>query len=102
MKYFVISDNNDTLIGLRLAGIEGEVCRTGPEGDAAIERVCANPEIGILLVTEKLAALCQEKLSPLKMDGAPPLIVEIPDRNSQGRTGDSITRYIQEAIGVKL
>ena len=31
-----------------------------------------------------------------------PLVVEIPDRHSAGRAPDSITRYIREAIGVKL
>lgn len=31
-----------------------------------------------------------------------PLVVEIPDRHSTGRSSDSITRYIREAHGVKL
>ena len=29
-------------------------------------------------------------------------IVEIPDRHGNGRTKDSITKYVQDAIGVKL
>ena len=36
------------------------------------------------------------------MRGHRPLVVEIPDRHSTGRASDSITRYIREAIGVKL
>lgn len=102
MKYFVIADNNDTHTGMRLAGIEGEVCRTPEEARAAIDRATADPEIGILLITERLAAQCEDKLTPMKMNLRTPLVVEIPDRNSQGRTSDSITRYIQDAIGVKL
>ena len=102
MKYFVIADNNDTHVGMRLAGIEGVVCRTAEEARAAIDTAAADPEIGILLITEQLAAQCEDKLAPMKMNLRTPLVVEIPDRNSHGRTSDSITRYIQEAIGVKL
>lgn len=102
MKYFVIADNNDTHVGMRLAGIEGVVCRTEEAARAAIDQAVADPEIGILLITERLAKQCEDKIAPLKMTLLRPLVVEIPDRDSKGRTSDSITRYIQDAIGVKL
>ena len=92
MKYFVITDSTDTQVGLRLAGIEGVVVREEP----------ADPDIAVLLITEKLAALCQDLIAPLKLTAQRPLVVEIPDRHSAGRAPDSITRYIREAIGVKL
>ena len=38
----------------------------------------------------------------MKLSAHRPLVLEIPDRHSVGRASDSITRYIQEAIGVKL
>ena len=57
--------------------------------------------IGILLVTERLAEQCADQLAPRKMEGRTPLVVEIPDRHGS-RAQDSITRYIREAIGVKL
>ena len=38
----------------------------------------------------------------LKLNRKQPLIVEIPDRHGNGRTKDSITKYVQDAIGVKL
>ncbi len=101
MKYFVISDNADTLVGLRLAGIPGVRVSTQEETLAAIDAALADPEIGILLITEALAALCEEKLAPLKLSAQVPLVVEIPDRHGS-RNKDSITRYIREAIGVKL
>lgn len=101
MRYFVISDNTDTQVGLRLAGIEGVVARSREEGLSAIETALADPTIGILLVTESLAEKCSDKLAPLKLSGRTPLVVEIPDRHGT-RNKDAITRYIQEAIGVKL
>lgn len=102
MQYFLISDNVDTQMGMRMAGIRGVIVHTREETAAAIDKAAADPEIGILLITEPLAALCQDKLAPLKADRRTPLVVEIPKRGSPGHAADSITRYIQEAIGVKL
>lgn len=101
MRYFVISDNTDTHVGLRLAGIEGVVARSREEGLAAIDHALSDPTIGILLITEGLAEQCADKLSPLKMGGRTPLIVEIPDRHGTRNKG-AISRYIREAIGIKL
>ena len=38
----------------------------------------------------------------LKLNISRPLIVEIPDRHGNGRAKDSISRYVREAIGVKI
>ena len=102
MRFFVISDNSDAMNGLRLAGIEGTVARSEADLRNALEMAAQQPDIAVLLITEKLAALCQDLIAPLKLTAQRPLVVEIPDRHSAGRAPDSITRYIREAIGVKL
>lgn len=102
MKYFVVTDSIDTQVGLRLAGIEGVVAREEADAREAIRDAVHDPEIGVLLITEHLAALCADLIGPMKMTRHAPLIVEIPDRHSAGRAPDSITRYIREAIGVKI
>ena len=102
MKYFVITDSTDTQVGLRLAGIEGVAVREESQVRSAVEAAAADPEIAVLLITEKLAALCGDLIIPMKQSAQRPLVVEIPDRHSAGRSPDSITRYIREAIGVKL
>ena len=102
MRYFLITDNVDTRSGMRLAGIECELTSTRQETIAAINRAVADESIGVLLVTEKLARLCPDILNNLKLNLERPLVVEIPDRHGTGRSPDSITRYIREAIGVKL
>lgn len=78
MKYFVITDSTDTQVGLRLAGIEGVVVREEPLVRAAIQTAAADPDIAVLLITEKLAALCQDLIAPLKLTAQRPLVVEIP------------------------
>lgn len=102
MKLFVISDNTDTKMGLRICGIEGVVVNDEPSFRAEVEKCLSDSEIGILLVTEKLVKLAPEYINGLKLGRSLPLIVEIPDRHGAGRTKDAISSYISEAIGVKL
>lgn len=102
MQMFVISDNNDTYMGLRLTGVDGVVVHTEQEVSEAIEKVLANPEIGILLLTEKLVDLCPDKIAELKRTITTPLLVEIPDRHGSGRNENAIAEYIRYAIGIKI
>ena len=41
MKYFLISDNVDTLAGMRLVGVRGVVVHEEDEVRAALEKACA-------------------------------------------------------------
>lgn len=102
MKYFLIADQTDTLTGMRLAGIEGIRATERREVQEALAGCMADPSIGVVLITEKLSSLCPDLIYDLKLKSTRTLVVEIPDRHGTGRTPDSITRYIREAIGVKL
>ena len=53
MKMYLISDNVDTLTGMRLAGVEGCVVHERTELREALENAIANKEVGIILLTEK-------------------------------------------------
>lgn len=102
MRFYLISDNVDTLAGMRLTGIEGVVVHGKDEVEKALRDAMENPDIGIVLVTEKLVALAPGLVYDLKLNRRTPLIVEIPDRHGSGRSKDSITRYVRDAIGVKI
>jgi V/A-type H+-transporting ATPase subunit F len=102
MRYFLISDNHDTLVGMRLAGIEGVIVHDQESVRNAINHALADPTIGILLISEKCASLTPDLIRELKLSVKTPLLVEIPDRHGTGRTPDSITRYIRESIGIKV
>ena len=102
MQFYVISDNHDTLAGLRLAGIDGVVAHTVAEVKSALDTCRVDESIGIVLITERLVALCPDMIYDLKLSARRPLIVEIPDRHAAGRTKDSISRYVRDAIGVKI
>ena len=102
MKYFLISDNVDTLAGMRLVGVDGVVVHEEEEVREALDRACADPEIGLVLVTDKLIAKCASLVFSYKLGRTRPLIVEMPDRHSDTTPGDSIKRYISEVVGVKI
>ena len=102
MKFYLISDNVDTLMGKRLAGIEGVVVHKDEEVIKELEKAMDMPDVVIILMSETLVALCPELIYDIKLKRKQPLIVEIPDRHGNGRTKDSITKYVQDAIGVKL
>ena len=102
MKYFLISDNVDTLAGMRLVGVRGVVVHEPEEMNQALEKACADPEIGLVLITDKLVAKCADVVFAYKLNRKRPLIVEMPDRHSDTNPRDSIRHYISEAVGVKI
>ena len=59
MKFYLLSDNIDTKMGMRLAGIEGVVLHEAEEVQKELLRVMDDPEIGVVLMTNRLINLCQ-------------------------------------------
>lgn len=102
MKMFLISDNRDTYTGMRLAGVEGVVVHERQEVEEAAHQALADPEIGIILVTEILGKKFSDLWDEIKQNRRLPLLVEIPDRHGSGRKANFITDYVSEAIGLKL
>lgn len=101
MKFFLISDNTDAMIGMRLAGIEAQKVSTPKEAEKAFSEVLKNEEIGILLITQGVDKLCPGTVKALKQSNRP-LLVTIPDGTENNSGRDSITEYIREAIGIKI
>lgn len=102
MRFYLISDNIDTQMGMRLAGIDGVVVHEQQEVQKALQQAMDTDDIAVVLMTERLVQLCPDLVYDLKLNRQRPLIVEIPDRHGNGRTKDSITKYVRDAIGVKI
>lgn len=102
MKMYLISDNIDTQIGMRLAGIEGCVAHSAEHITEEIKKAVSDPEIGILILTEKAGDTVKEYLNKLKLEVHTPLIIEIPDRHGSRDIANSINSLVQESIGLKL
>lgn len=102
MKFFVISDNSDTCMGMRLAGMEGVVLHQREEVLERLRTLMEDPEIGAILITEKLMGECFDVIGPLKLSHKRPLIAEIPDRHGSDHIASTLERYVSEAVGIKL
>lgn len=100
MKLYLISDNIDTQMGLRLAGIDGVVVHGEEETGEALEAAMERRDIGIILMTPVAMSKCEELVRKYKLERATPLITEIPDRHGNSDVTASISRYLKEAVGV--
>lgn len=101
MKIFLITDNHDAEIGMRLAGAACTLIHNETEALAAMEAVQADESVGLLLITPHVKAMCGERIAELQR-GNRPLVVCIPDGDSKDTGDESITAYIRDAIGIKI
>lgn len=102
MRFYLISDNTDTLMGMRLAGIEGRLAHTEQEVEGELEKAAADSEVAVVLMTKTLVDMCRDKVYKMKLECARPLIVEIPDRHAGSDITDTISKYVADAVGIKL
>lgn len=102
MKFYLISDNVDTLMGMRLAGIEGVIAHEKDEVIDRLETAMKDNDVAIILMTKPLIDLCRERVYELKLNCPKPLIVEITDRHGTSEVAKTISGYVNEAIGLKI
>ena len=73
MKYFLISDNVDTMAGMALVGVRGVVVHEPEEMNQALEKACADPEIGRAAAAQDhhvdLADVFAHGVIPFHLDG---------------------------------
>lgn len=99
MKMFVISDNTDTQMGLRIAGIEGVVVHELEELQQALTQALSDESIGVLLLTTKLYDMDREHFLDLKLSLKRPLIVEISDRHRSHEIQSMLDETISKIVG---
>lgn len=102
MKSYLISDNSDTLVGMRMVGIKGELVKDKKSAESLLDSLVKDKEIGIILITEKAASLIPGEINFVKQKMHQPLIIEIPDRHGSIKDDDYITGYVRDSIGIKI
>jgi len=101
MKFFCVADE-DTVRGFRLAGVEGEAVATAAEADQAIRRAAQRPDLGVLIVTDTVAAEVRELVDDVRMNRDRPLIVEIPGPQGPMPGRKTLRQLVQEAVGIRI
>ena len=102
MQFYLISDNVDTLMGMRLVGIDGVIAHEKGDVKKALENAVADRDVAIILITDKLVKLCDNIIYDMKLKIKSPLIVEIPDRHATSDITTTISRYVSESVGLKI
>jgi V/A-type H+-transporting ATPase subunit F len=101
MKIASLCDN-DTAVGLRLAGVKELFIPDGNEKELWF-KVSERDDIGILLITEKIVEELDKYLKDFRIRNNIPIIIEIPDK--KGRiTGhvDFVSHLIKKAVGIEV
>ncbi len=101
MKFFVIGDE-DTVLGFSLAGAKGIVVRDAAGARRALEEALEDRDIGIIIITERLAALIRPEVDAYFYNTDHPLIVEIPDRLGPLPDRISVKEVVQTAVGIRM
>ena len=101
MKFYCIADE-DTVRGFRLAGIDGQAVSDAREAEAALKEAARRPGLGILIVTDVVAADVREQVDAIRMTEARPLIVEIPGPGGPMPGRKTLRRFVQEAVGIRI
>ena len=101
MRMFLLSSDDDTLTGFRLAGVEGTLVESEESLKTAFLNARNDETVGIVLVTRSISAaypgtILEEK----KRAGL--LITEIPDMKNPTAGTDSITAYVRDAVGIQV
>jgi len=101
MKFYVIGDR-ETVLGFRLAGIEGAVATDRATAAPALRDAASKADIGVVLITERTAAEIREDVDARLYGEGFPLVLEIPDGAGPAADRTRIEDIVRRAIGVEL
>ncbi len=101
MKFYCLADE-DTVRGFRLAGVDGEVVETADQAAGALRRATAEPGLGILVLTQRVALSIREQVDSVRMEHDRPLLVEIPGPEGPLPEHKSLRQLVRSAVGICL
>ena len=101
MRYFIIGDE-DTVLGFGLVGVHGQSARNSEEAQRAFNLALEDKDVGIIIITERVAELIRPLVDRYVFTQSFPLIVEIPDRHGPLAGKPGIREMANQAIGIKL
>ncbi len=103
MKISVLGDR-DTVVGFQLAGVkDAHVAEEPKKALEALKALIKDKDIGMIIMSERLADKLREELKRLSEGRVAPLIVEIPDKKGPiEKRVDPIKELVKRAVGVEI
>ncbi len=100
MNFFCIADKSSSL-GFRFSGLETREVSGRSDALEALEVALAMENVGVIVVTERVADFIREEVDKLTYGQSLPLILEVPSRG-QLRKKKSLGEFLKQAIGVSI
>ncbi len=101
MRFFCIGDE-DTVRGFALAGVDGEAVATPEQAAVALGRAVARAELGVVVITDRVAAGIRRQVEAHRLTRERPILVEIPGPGGVLPGRKSLRELVQEAVGMRL
>ena len=101
MKYVVIGDE-DTVLGLGMVGVEGKTVHDAQEAQQAFQSALSDREVGIVIITERVAELIRATVNRYLFTESFTRIVEIPEPRGAKTRREGIRETVNTAIGIKI
>jgi vacuolar-type H+-ATPase subunit F/Vma7 len=98
----MVVGHRDAVLGFSLAGVPGLVATTAQEVDQALDDVLAISDVGIVLVTDDVGSLIEERMDQLRLRDTVPLFIEIPGPAGVRPGRPSLSEIIRRAIGIRI
>lgn len=103
MEVALIGDSA-TVLGFQLAGIRLTFTpASDPELSEIIRDLTRREDIGLLIITERMAEKVEQKIREVRQENPRLIVVEIPDyRGPVSREADPIQDLLRRALGAQI
>ena len=101
MEFHVIGDE-EIVIGFRFVGVPGRVVSSPEEAREAFAEATRDGTARVLILTEQVSSLIPREVMDWQMNGAYPLIVEIPGIRGHAADRRSLIDSIRDAVGIHV
>ena len=99
MKVYCIG-SEDVVRGFALIGVEGTAPADANTVAAALEGALRREDLGLVLITERLAVNVEERIAAWSLARKTPLVLEIPDEAGKLPGRATTLALVREALGL--
>lgn len=102
MHSFIITESRDSLLGMRLAGVDGVRLKEPDALEKAFKKAVRDSNIAIVFMTELAYDRIRPVVDDYKQKNHFPLITIIPDRDGfhDPERKNIVSHYIKQSVGL--
>ncbi len=99
LGFFVIADPH-TFLAFALTGLKGGAATDMTEARELLTRAREDPEVGLILITERLAGEIRREVDAVRREGIKPMVLEIPDLDGPVAKKESLLDRLRSLMGI--